>query len=77
MTGMVPEKIPKMRALAAWLRAKAADTAVGLYRRKLEDLASELEEEADEAESRLKFTAPMGWHPYPVPRSRTGRGYGH
>lgn len=52
MTGMVPRRIPEMRALAVRLRAQAADTAVEHYKRKLRALASELDEEAVEAESR-------------------------
>ena len=39
-----PEKVPRMRALAARLREDAAETHIELFRRKLEDLASELEE---------------------------------
>ena len=44
-----------MRALASRLRAQAQETTVALYRRKLETLASELEEAALEAESREAF----------------------
>jgi hypothetical protein len=55
MTGMVPSQVPKMRALATRLRAQAHETAIGLYQRKLEILASELEEAAQEAESRAAF----------------------
>ena len=55
MTGMVPSQIPKMRALAVRLRAQAHETSIGLYQRKLEILASELEEAAQEAESREGF----------------------
>lgn len=57
MTGMVPSQVPKMRALAARLRAQAHETGICLYRRKLEILASELEEAAQEAESRERFFA--------------------
>ena len=39
-----------MRALASRLRAQARESAIALYRRQLEDLASELEEAATEAE---------------------------
>jgi hypothetical protein len=46
-----------MRALAARLRAQAHETGICLYRRKLEILASELEEAAQEAESRERFFA--------------------
>jgi hypothetical protein len=55
MTGMVPSQVPKMRALASRLRAQAQETTVALYRRKLETLASELEEAATEAETREAF----------------------
>ena len=55
MTGMVPSQVPKMRALASRLRAQALETTVTLYRRKLETLASELEEAATEAETREAF----------------------
>jgi hypothetical protein len=57
MTGMVPSQVPKMRALASRLRAQAQETDIGLYRRKLEILASELEEAAQEAETRERFFA--------------------
>lgn len=57
MTGMVPSQVPKMRVLASRLRAQARETDIGLYRRKLEILASELEEAAQEAETRERFFA--------------------
>lgn len=57
MTGMVPSQIPKMRALASRLRDQAHETGIGIYQRKLEILASELEEAAQEAESRERFFA--------------------
>ena len=41
-----------MRTLAAQLRGHAAETSIDLYRRKLEGIASELEEAALDAESR-------------------------
>jgi hypothetical protein len=46
-----------MRALALRLRAQAHETDIGIYQRKLEILASELEEAAQEAESRERFFA--------------------
>jgi hypothetical protein len=52
---MVPSQVPKMRALASRLRTQAQETTVALYRRKLETLASELEEAAMEAETREAF----------------------
>lgn len=55
MTGMVPAQAPNMRALARRLRTQAAETGIGLYRRKMEGLASELEEAATEAETRRHF----------------------
>jgi hypothetical protein len=55
MTGMIPSQVPKMRALASRLRAQSQETTIGLYQRKLEVLASELEEAALEAESRERF----------------------
>jgi hypothetical protein len=55
MTGMVPSQIPKMRVLASRLRAQAQETTVALYQRKLETLASELEEAVTEAEPREAF----------------------
>ncbi len=55
MTGMMPHQVPKMRALAQRLRGQAAETSIELYRRKLESLASELEEAATEAETRRRF----------------------
>ena len=55
MTGMVPAHIPQMRALAARLRGQASETRIALYRRKMEGLASELEEAATVAESRQRF----------------------
>jgi hypothetical protein len=55
MSGMVPDQVPRMRALAQRLRGQAAETGIALYRRKMESLASELEEAATEAESRQRF----------------------
>jgi hypothetical protein len=57
VTGMVPSQVPKMRVLASRLRTQAHETGIGLYQRKLEILASELEEAAQEAESRERFFA--------------------
>ena len=45
----------KMRALAAQLRAHAAETSMELFRHKLESAASELEEQAVNAETRAAF----------------------
>ena len=55
MTGMVPSKVPDMRLLAQRLRAQAADTRIMLYQRKLDGLASDLEEAALDAETREDF----------------------
>jgi hypothetical protein len=55
MTGMVPTKVPDMRRLAACLRAQAAETNLALYKRKFEGLASELEEAAQESQTRDEF----------------------
>ena len=55
MTGMMPDHIPHMRTLATRLRAQAAETHIALYRRKFELLASELDEAAEEAETRKRF----------------------
>jgi hypothetical protein len=52
---MVPSKVPEMRRLAASLRAQAAQTSLGMYKRKFEGLASELEEAAQESETRDQF----------------------
>ncbi|MDB5739730.1 MAG: hypothetical protein JWP16_770 [Alphaproteobacteria bacterium] len=52
---MIPTKVPDMRRLAACLRVQAAETSLALYKRKFEGLASELEEEALESESRDAF----------------------
>jgi hypothetical protein len=43
-----------MRALAARLRAHAAETCVDHFRRKFETAASKLEESATDAESRAR-----------------------
>jgi predicted ATPase len=51
---LVPKHALKLRSLAARMRAHAADTHIELYRRKFESLASELEEEAVTAESRMR-----------------------
>jgi hypothetical protein len=48
----MPDKALEMRTLAARLRAQAAQTGVALFRRKLEGVASELEEAAIDADSR-------------------------
>ena len=45
----------KMRALAAQLRAHAAETTVEHFRSQFERVASELEEAAADAESRIRF----------------------
>jgi hypothetical protein len=45
----------KMRALAARLRAHAAQTTVAHFQHKLEIVASELDEAAVDAESRAAF----------------------
>jgi len=45
----------KMRALAAQLRAHAAETGMDHFRRKFEVAASELEENALDIESRARF----------------------
>jgi hypothetical protein len=50
-----PEPVLKMRALAARLRDHADETSLGLYRRKFESIASELEEAAVDVESRAVF----------------------
>ena len=42
----------KMRLLAAQLRGHAAETDLGIYRRKFEGIARDLEEAAINAESR-------------------------
>jgi len=68
------EKVPRMRALAARLRSEAADTSISLYRRKLENLASELEEAATIAESRDSWQATMVRK---LPRKGSGHGCGH
>jgi hypothetical protein len=49
-----------MRTLAARLRGQAAETSIELYRRKLEGIASELEEAVLDAESR---SAASDWRP--------------
>lgn len=45
----------KMRALAAQLRAHAADTTVDHFRRQFERVASELEDAALDTECRIRF----------------------
>jgi hypothetical protein len=52
-----PENVLKMRTLAAQLRGHAAETGIELYRRKLEGIASELEEAVIDAESRNAASA--------------------
>lgn len=54
MMDMVPSRVPRMRALARRLRIQAAETGLPLYRRKMEELASELEVAAAEAERRQR-----------------------
>ena len=71
MTGMVLAQVPKMRALAARLRTQSAETGITLYRRKLEELASELEEAAAEAQRLSDGLVKQ------VPRRRSGRGAGN
>ena len=50
-----PDTALKMRALAAQLRAHAAETSMDHFRRKFEVAASELEENALDIESRVWF----------------------
>ena len=50
-----PASALKMRALAARFRAHAAETSVDHFRRKFELAAADLEENAIDAESRLRF----------------------
>ncbi len=57
MADNTAERITRMRNLAVLLRAQAADTSIGLYRRKFENLASEMEEAATDAESLARFLA--------------------
>jgi hypothetical protein len=45
----------KMRALAARLRAHAAETAVEIFRRKFEAVAADLEEAARRAEAPFRL----------------------
>ena len=51
----VPDPALKLRALAAQLRVHAAETSIGHFRHKFEIAASELEEQAVDAESRARF----------------------
>jgi hypothetical protein len=55
MQSSVYEPALRKRALAAQLRAHAAETSVELFRHKFESAASELEEQAVNAESRALF----------------------
>jgi len=67
------DKVSRMRALAARLRAEAADTEIGLYQRKLLGLAADLEEAATVAESRTAWQAGIT-----KPRRKgNGHGCGH
>ncbi|HEU0094827.1 MAG TPA: hypothetical protein VFQ52_00120 [Rhizomicrobium sp.] len=77
MTGMVPSQIPKMRVLASRLRAQAQETTVALYRRKLDFLASELEEAATEAETREAFFCGSSSPASSLHGKRNDRGHGH
>ncbi len=52
MSNPKSEQALKMRALAARLRAHAAETSVEMFRRKFEAAAAELEEEATRAHFR-------------------------
>lgn len=54
-----PDPVLKMRALAAQLRAHAAQTSVAHFRHKFENAASELEEQAVDAESRARLRETM------------------
>jgi hypothetical protein len=49
------ENAAKMRALAAQLRDHDAETTLDMYRRKFEEIASELEEAAVVDEGRARF----------------------
>jgi hypothetical protein len=53
MSGL--EQASKMRALAAELRLHAKETSVQTFRRKFESAASELEQQATDAENRADF----------------------
>ncbi len=50
-----PDTALRMRALAARLRAHAAETSIDHFRHMFEAAASELEENALDAESRARF----------------------
>ena len=52
MIGQAPGNALELRSLAAHFRAFAAETNIGLFRRKFEGAASELEEAALDAETR-------------------------
>ncbi len=53
MIGQAPGNALKLHALAAHFRAFAAETNIELFRRKFEGTASELEEAALDAETRV------------------------
>ena len=53
MIGQEPANALKLHALAARFRAHAAETSIELFRRKFEGTASELEEAALDAETRV------------------------
>ncbi len=55
MMARVSENAARMRALAARLRGHAAETGLDMYRRKFEEIASELEEAAVVDEDRARF----------------------
>jgi hypothetical protein len=55
MQNDVPDPAVKMRILVAQLRAHAAETSIGHFRHKFRIAASELEEQAVDTESRVRF----------------------
>jgi len=55
MQNDVPDPSLKMRAFVAQLRAHAAEASIENFRHKFEIAASELEEQAVDTESRVRF----------------------
>jgi hypothetical protein len=80
MSDRTPERVLRMRALAAELRTHATETTLESFQRRFEAVATELEQRADIEDyflpHLLDFPTPISHDPR-FPDKGNGRGYGH
>jgi hypothetical protein len=74
MSDRTPERVLRMRALAAQLRTHATETTLEVFQRRFEAVAAELEQRAD-IEGRFYFL-PRRLEVSRAPDKGSGRGYG-